>query len=1093
MLQKSVVHFFRFLPSLFLLLPCPAAGPGPSQPAGGAIRLEPGPASPIPFEKPGSREFPLRLGASEFLELSVSPHHLEIDVQIVDPDATGADIACARLNGVVQCGVIAAKPGVCRVHVEATGVEPNSAARCDIEVSVRRDATPNDRASIRALRLAKEANAELGKGKPGLPEAIRGFEASLTLFETAANAAGRARAAAVLGNLYFRRGETDRARETLEQALRLSQAEGDFYSQAAALYTQARLQATAGDNEQAIRLFQKVVPLRESVGDGFGTALALHNLASAHWALGETAEALEYYRRALEIRERIQDQAGVSYTLYGIAVAHWTRGADQEALDCYQRALDIWRGLRDPRGEADTLNSIGLIYSGLREGPRALRYFDQALAIWKSLGDPSGEAYTRNNMGMVYADQGETKLAWDAYQDALGLLKTLNDPRGEAYVHHNLGGLLLRSGDPERALGHLQLSLQMKEKLGDRFGQSRTLDRLGDARLLQGRPAEASRSYERALALQEEIGDRHGKVLSLGGLARAQREMGRLRPALERVRSAIELIESLRLTFRSDDLRTSFFAGWRDYYGFEIDLLMRLHGLEPNEGYPRQALEVSEQARSRALLEALSRTENDRGSSGQSPLVANEAALRRQIEQKAESLERVEGGGFSKRQREKLEEELDQLLETYKEVRSGITKTNPHYWSLLAPRPFGAAEQREIIDDDTLFLEFFLGKERSFVWALTSNSIDVFQLPAAEEINTSALRLYDHLTARNRRDDKSRSEARRRVEEADIAAQEEARSLGRTLLDSLPARLRRKRLLVAADGLLHYVPFHVLPPPKSWTRPAADGRADTDPYLGLSYEMVSAPSLAVLEELRRAPRPSPGSRLLAVFADPVFDRDDPRLSETLRDSTREVPDSSGRGRGDEASYRRLRFSRSEAEEIAQLAPSTERLLALGFSADRRTFEATPLREFRFLHFATHTVLDNQHPELSGIVLSLVDDRGRRQDGLVRLYEIYNLRLNADLVVLSSCRTALGKMVGGEGLVGLARGFLYAGAASVMASLWQIEDRASSVFMKRFYSEMLKENKSRPEALLATQRAMFEDGRWRAPYYWAPFILQGDWR
>lgn len=193
------------------------------------------------------------------------------------------------------------------------------------------------------------------------------------------------------------------------------------------------------------------------------------------------------------------------------------------------------------------------------------------------------------------------------------------------------------------------------------------------------------------------------------------------------------------------------------------------------------------------------------------------------------------------------------------------------------------------------------------------------------------------------------------------------------------------------------------------------------------------------------------------------------------------------------SFERLALSRREAEQITSLASDGTPLKALDFAANRMTAISKELGEYRILHFATHSLLNNQHPELSGIVLSLVDEKGHGQDGFLRLYEIYNLKLNADMVVLSACQTALGKEVKGEGLVGLTRGFMYAGVPRVVASLWKVSDKATSELMKRFYQQMLKGGMRPSAALRAAQVSMFQERPWRPAYYWAGFVLQGEWQ
>jgi len=306
------------------------------------------------------------------------------------------------------------------------------------------------------------------------------------------------------------------------------------------------------------------------------------------------------------------------------------------------------------------------------------------------------------------------------------------------------------------------------------------------------------------------------------------------------------------------------------------------------------------------------------------------------------------------------------------------------------------------------------------------------------------------------------------------------------LLGPVAGELKQKRLMVVGEGVLQYVPFAALPSP-----------ADHAPLVA-QHEIVNLPSASVLAALRNdTANRRPASRTVAVLADPVFSANDPRLASASKgqhapaDASGEAQRSASEsGIGD---LTRLRFSRQEADEIARLAGENRNLQALDFAASRSVVTTDQLRDYRIIHFATHGLINNQHPDLSGIVLSLVDEQGHPQNGFLRLYDIYNLKLDADLVVLSACQTALGKDIKGEGLVGLTRAFMYAGAPRVVASYWRIDDRATAEFMKRFYSAMLKDGLKPAAALRAAQVSMSQDKRWQSPHYWAAFTIQGEWK
>jgi CHAT domain-containing protein len=253
---------------------------------------------------------------------------------------------------------------------------------------------------------------------------------------------------------------------------------------------------------------------------------------------------------------------------------------------------------------------------------------------------------------------------------------------------------------------------------------------------------------------------------------------------------------------------------------------------------------------------------------------------------------------------------------------------------------------------------------------------------------------------------------------------------------------------------------------------------------------VYAPSASVLAVLRQetAGR-KPAAKSLFVAADPVFRADDARMAQPANS----LVASRSASRSDLQDFERLRFSRTEAAEIGRLAPPGTSRIALDFDASREALLGPEIGQYRVVHLATHSLFDNEHPELSGVVLSLVDRSGKPQNGFLRVYDIYNLRLGADLVVLSACQTALGGEIKGEGLIGLTRGFLYAGAPRIAATLWAIDDRATVEMMKRFYTEMLARGERPAAAMRAAQVAMWKSAGWDAPYYWAAFTLQGEWR
>jgi len=401
------------------------------------------------------------------------------------------------------------------------------------------------------------------------------------------------------------------------------------------------------------------------------------------------------------------------------------------------------------------------------------------------------------------------------------------------------------------------------------------------------------------------------------------------------------------------------------------------------------------------------------------------------------------------------------------QVEARIRANSPHYMALVQPVPLTAKEiHSQIRDTDTLLLEYSLGQERSYLWVVSRLAINSYELPPRDTIETAARRVYE-LLKRDEFDEKS--------------YEKESAALTQILLGPAVAQLGSKRLVVVADGALQYIPFSALPDPVRKGTP-----------LVATHEIVNIPSATALAVLRKdATERRPAPKLVAVLADPVFETNDPRLASTPR-SSQPKPAAPG-SRDAMLDVRRLPYTRQEAATIVRLVPAGMSKEALDFEASRETATGPELSQFRILHYATHAFVNSQQPELSGIVLSLLDRQARPRDGFLRLIDLYNLRLNADLVVLSACQTALGKEIKGEGLIGLSRGFFYAGAPRVVASLWKVDDRATTELMRQFYQGMLVQHSSPATALRAAQIAMWKQNRWRSPYYWGAFVLQGEWR
>jgi len=431
----------------------------------------------------------------------------------------------------------------------------------------------------------------------------------------------------------------------------------------------------------------------------------------------------------------------------------------------------------------------------------------------------------------------------------------------------------------------------------------------------------------------------------------------------------------------------------------------------------------------------------------------------------------------------------------------------------VQPEPLTAKQiQDELIDENTMLLEYALGEPKSHLLIVQKNGVQSYDIAGRAQIESAARRVYRELTFPNQLDGRNGARAQELLSRAGHEFEEAARTLSRMVLEPAAKELGNKRLLIVSDGALHYIPFAALPV-----------RASDTSFVPLvaEHEIVNLPSASVLAVLRdQEIRRTKPTKTVAVLADPVFDALDPRVpdqasrpnataalpmntrmlspgNDSMSKMMRSVADIRGIQPGSSRSARdlhlsRLWFTRVEADRILAATPKGQGSEIVDFDANRAAATSDKLSEYRIVHFATHGLLDSRNPELSGLVFSMVDKQGRTQDGFLDLQDIYNLNLPADMVVLSACETGLGKEIDGEGMIGLTRGFMYAGASRVVASLWRVSDIATAELMSRFYQAMERDGMRPAAALRHAQVEMWKERRWKMPYYWAAFQIHGEW-
>ena len=910
-----------------------------------------------------------------------------------------------------------------------------------------------------------------------------------------------------LGRVFTSQGDLPNAEQQLTMALAIQQRLApDSIAVADTFFRLGVVATQTGQMVQAEDFIKKALVLQQKLTPGMlPVARSLARLAILRVDAGDLSGAEEYYQQAIVIqREVAPDSVELASTLCGMAIAATNRGKLAEASKLYQEALATYKKA-DPEGQGTgvVLSLIAQLDWARDDLAKAEKNFLSAAKILKKTSPDTGYySYCLLGLGILRYLNGDLAKSEEYLREMLAIqLKTAPTHLFTADAFSHLGSILADRGDLAQAEEYYQKALKIEQQqapLGPRTGQ--TLDNLRDLAERRGDLHKAEEYCRQALAIFQQVAPGSASTADLlASLANIMQRTQQPEIAAQLYEQSLgDLEKQMGHVGGSDDTRSRFRARRSTPYFQYIDLLVK----QQKAG---TALEVLERFRARSLLETMASARVDISSGVDPGLLQKERSLRATLNAKSDKRIRLAGGTHTPEELVSLDKEISDLTSEHQEIEGRIRDTSPAYASLMQPQPLSARQiQETLIDRDTVLLEYALGEERSYVFTVTRDSLAAFELPPRKSLEEKARSFYRLLAA---------PRAQQRPAENRYA--EVAAELSRMVLGPVAAELGNKRIVVVADGALQFVPFTALPDPGARQPRLTDAQTP----LVVHHEVVDLPSASVLAVLRlqEAARPA-HARRVAVLADPVFDKLDPRVmgnphsgpvrkqhAGPLQQGNAKIsnPESAtllsrsaadvGLTRNAGGMLPRLLFSRREADAILAVFPAGTGKALLDFSANRGAATSPELSQYRIIHFATHGLLNSERPELSGLVLSMVDKRGNPQDGFLQLQDIYNLNLPADLVVLSACGTALGQEISGDGLIGLTRGFMYAGASRVVASLWNVSDVATAKLMAEFYRAMEKDGMPASAALRAAQIKMWKQQRWSEPYYWAAFQIQGEWK
>jgi CHAT domain-containing protein/tetratricopeptide (TPR) repeat protein len=838
------------------------------------------------------------------------------------------------------------------------------------------------------------------------------------------------------------------------QAMTLSNRTANIQCKAEASEAQGEGLLYSKNLEKALKLFSSVIDISKKTGDMKLEAQARLNSGYGLLETGSVEEAFRQQREALRLWTSVGNIHGAAQTHLAMALLLATAGEPDDAVAEYHLAQEIFHKIGDLDSEAVTLNGLGVVSRDLGNYQDALQSHNEAKTIFIKISDKIGEIAAMDGAARAHWELLQYREAESLYRTKLRLAQQAGYYRLQASALSQLADVYRLQHNYGKAQSFYLKALALYRSVKQVFGEIEVLTLLSRLYLEKGQPQESLRLLNEALPISKathqvsSITKVHAEAASvysnLRDLPRAQKE----------IEIAIPLIESFRKKVSSIDDRASYFASVHEYYQIYIDVLMQLHRQHPDRDFAQQAFEKSEKSKVRSLLDTLA------------------------------------GTGINSKCTHNLEMVLHQFgndlqpLDPARDI-DDCASSPPTALNL-------SQIQAEIRGDDAVLLEYALGKERSYVWVVDEERALSYELPGSTRLSQLVTEYRKALTALQPRAGESAQTYGKRAAQTDKVYEATSQDLAWVLLEPIAHRLNKRRIIIVPDGCLRYIPFAALPLGSR----TQNGRLVT---LADQYELTSLPSVSMLKLVRdNAEKRPPSTELAAVFADPVFDKDDSRVLVSTAPSQRPSTPSKVIGsvlryvKPGAISISRLPASQAEAQAILEIMSKEKTFLATGFKASRSTVMDGNLGQYRFIHFATHGLLDTQHPELSGLVLSLVDEQGKPQDGYLRPKEIAQLKLSADLVVLSACDSALGKDLESEGIMGLSRAFLNAGSKSVISSLWKVDDAATATLMQYFYRR-IHDGETPAAALRGAQSDLSQKNDWRHPYYWAAFILQGEYR
>ncbi len=931
------------------------------------------------------------------------------------------------------------------------------------------------------------------------------------------------------GRLWIILGNKEKAKTLFNFALTLLKNQKSFAEESKIRSELSLIYLDEGDLKNSRIFFEQAIGLAEKTNDFAAQAAALYCAGEFYYFRNETTVSENYYRQSIEKWRSAGNPQGEGKSLLSLGYLYLIKSEFDKGLESFNLALSKFQAGNDNRGEALSYKAIGCIFNYLNENQKALESLNKAESLFPGDMDFSEKATLFNWFGKAFEDYGDWQLSLNYRLKAFNLFETDGNLYGQLATLPSLGKLSSLLNDDTSAFNYLFKAEKLARQFNDNYFLATVYDEIGNiyfknqdfqnsltyfnkalklfhSRIYQRQIASinsklgqiyqtennltlAEKQFSASIDLSRSVRDNFVEADTLYRFAKLSLQKSEIKDSVNFAKESVSVTESLYSEVLNSKLKSSYFSNVFDRYELYINLLMKMNKQKPNENFAIEALQAAEKSRARSLLENLSLAEADFTKDADAETVKREKEIRVLLNAKADKLTDLLSNKAEKSETDKISDEISELGNELETIKAKLKQQSPIYSAIKNPAPFDVGEfQRNVLDENSLLLEFSLGKDESYLWLIGKNEVSSYVLPPREEIESKIEKLRGLLKANELKSDESVEDFQKRIREAEIEYQSVAKELSNQLFGQIADKLAKNRLIIVPDGELHYFPIAALPQPNS---------ATDEPIL-LTNETIYEPSAQTLTIFAKSQKQSaPTAKNLLVFSDPIFTSDDVRFSpenKPLENSNTDTAQTE-RFRFVESltNLSRLAASKDESETIINIVGAASADNFSGFAATREKLLNLKTADYKIIHFATHGLTDEKRPELSGIVLSRFNEKGQKLNEFFRIQDIYGLNLNADLVVLSACETGIGKAVKGEGLMSLNNAFLQTGAKTVMSSLWKVEDSATLELMKNFYGAMKDKNLTPSESLRQAQIKLRENPRYKSPFYWAAFTVQGDFR